>query len=176
MGACPALRQAPGDQEGAEAKRRQPKGRRCRSKARPTRRRLSTPSTLKLAHGLPVDDHHNRSETDAERLAANGGFLLGNAHRCGIENERIVRAGELVRTLISAAVADENAEEEATARFSAFFMVSAAVDPKEEKLVASCRRVSAELRRLEKHQRESFAANIGSNKKGARPFGPGDGE
>jgi len=28
---------------------------------------------------------------------------LGNAHRCGIQNDRIVRAGELIRDLILAA-------------------------------------------------------------------------
>ena len=25
------------------------------------------------------------SITDADRIAANGGFLVGNAHRCGVE-------------------------------------------------------------------------------------------
>jgi len=114
------------------------------------------------------------SSTDADRIAANGGFLLGNAYRCGVNTDRVVRAGQLIRTLIAAAAADEKAEEEeATARFSAFFLVTAAV-PKEEKLVASCRRVSAELRRLEKHQHALIGSN--SSAPAARPFGPGDGE
>ena len=116
------------------------------------------------------------SITDADRIAANGGFLLGNAHRCGIEEGRVTRAGRLVRTLMSAAARDDKAEEEATARFSAFFLVSSVTDPKTEKLVASCQRITAELRRLEGHKADPPL--IGSDDE-ARPegsFGPGDGE
>jgi hypothetical protein len=116
------------------------------------------------------------STSEADRIAANGGFLLGNAHRCGIDNDRVTRAGQLVRTLITAASRDDKTEEEATARFSAFFMVSAVVDPKTEKLVASCKRITAELRRLEDHRVDP--PMIGSNDE-ARPggsFGPGAGE
>jgi hypothetical protein len=126
------------------------------------------------------------SLTDADRIAANGGFLLGSAHRCGIEDGRVTRAGQLVRTLISAAAGDDKAEEEATARFSAFFLVSAVADPKIDKIVAPCKRITAELRRLESHEVDS--ALIGSNaappakgapgKDAVKPgsFGPGDGE
>ena len=121
------------------------------------------------------------SLTDADRIAANGGFLLGNAHRCGIEDSRVAHAGQVVRTLISAASPDDKGEEAATARFSAFFLVSAVADPKAEKLVASCKRITAELRRLESHPVDQTL--IGSNdeppagstqQKGS--FGPGDGE
>jgi len=101
------------------------------------------------------------SLTDADRIAANGGFLLGNAHRCGIEDSRVTRAGEVVRTLISAASSDDKAEEAATARFSAFFLLSAVADPKVDKLVASCKRITAELRQLESHHID--VALIGSN-------------
>ncbi|MGD9615306.1 MAG: hypothetical protein AB7H90_09175 [Alphaproteobacteria bacterium] len=116
------------------------------------------------------------SVTDADRVAANGGFLLGNAHRCGLGDDRVTRAGQLVRTLISAASHDDKTEEEATARFSAFFLVSAVADPKTEKLVASCKRITAELKRLESHKVD--LPLVGSNDK-SRPessFGPGDGE
>jgi predicted GH43/DUF377 family glycosyl hydrolase len=121
------------------------------------------------------------SLTDADHIAANGGFLLGNAHRCGIEDSRVTHAGQLVRTLISAASSDDKAEEAATARFSAFFLVSAVADPKIDKLVASCKRITAELRQLENHHVDQ--ALVGSNdeppaksvqEKGS--FGPGDGE
>jgi hypothetical protein len=127
------------------------------------------------------------SLTDADRIAANGGFLLGNAHRCGIEDARVTRAGQLVRTLISAASPDDKAEEAATARFSAFFLVSAVADPKIDKLVASCKRTTAELRRLESHQAADQPL-IGSNEEppaqsahgkdtiGPGSFRPGDGE
>ena len=92
------------------------------------------------------------SSTDADRVAANAGFLLGNAQRCGIDDERVVRAAGLVRGLIEAASADANDKEAATNRFAEFFLVSAFADPRKQKLVASCRVVSRELGRLEGHQ------------------------
>jgi hypothetical protein len=46
------------------------------------------------------------SSSDADRLAAYGGFLLGNAHRCGIAAERVERAGQLIRELVLAAARD----------------------------------------------------------------------
>src|SRR5689334_21766990 len=51
------------------------------------------------------------SMTDADHIAADGGFLLGNAQRCGVADERIVQAGRLVRGLISAAAEDGKAEQ-----------------------------------------------------------------
>lgn len=121
------------------------------------------------------------SLTDADRIAANGGFLLGNAHRCGVENSRVTRAGQLVRRLIAAASPDDDAEEQATARFSAFFLVSAVADPSQEKVVASCKRVTAELRRMESHQLDrtpvgSDDASAAANSLGAGRYGPEDGE
>ncbi|HKS90195.1 MAG TPA: hypothetical protein VJR70_12200 [Stellaceae bacterium] len=92
------------------------------------------------------------SLTDADRLAANGGFLLGNAQRCGIESQEVERAGRLIRGLIAAATADSDDEQAAVARFAAFFLVSAVADPKREKLVASCSIVKSELKRLEAHR------------------------
>ena len=118
------------------------------------------------------------SITDADRIAAKGGFLLGNAHRCGIDDNRMTHAGQLIRTLISAAAPDDKAEEDATARFSAFFMVSAVPDPKSNELVASCKRITAELRRLESHRVDlSLVGSSDSDKE--RPessFRPKDGE
>jgi hypothetical protein len=121
------------------------------------------------------------SLTDADRIAANGGFLLGNAHRCGIDESRVTRAGQLIRTLISAASGDDKAEEEATARFSAFFLVSAVADPKTDKLVASCKRITTELRQLESHRADPplvGSNNDSSAKNGLRQgsLKPGDGE
>ena len=114
------------------------------------------------------------SVTDADRIAANGGFLVGSAHRCELGSERVIRAGQLVRELIAAAAADEKTQEAATQRFSEFFLVSAFADPQKEKLVASCRLVSAELGKLEQHQAKMVGSN--SVNPGTRPYGPGDGE
>ena len=94
----------------------------------------------------------------------------------GVAEARVTHAGQLIRTLIAAASADDKAEEEATGRFSAFFLVSAVADPKQEKLVASCKKVIAEFRRLEDHP--AGEALVGSNDSApSKPsFGPGDGE
>ena len=92
------------------------------------------------------------SLTDAEHIAADGGFLLGNAQRCGIADRRIVRTGRLVRGLIAAASEDGKAEQAATSRFAAFFLVSALSEPRNEGAFASCRIVASELKRLEQHR------------------------
>ncbi len=116
--------------------------------------------------------------TDADRIAAKGGFLVGNAHRCGVEPDRVVRAGELIRSLIVAASADDNkAQEQATMRFAEFFLVSAFADPGKEKLVASCRTVASELGRLEAHQTRlaALGSQAGENPLN-RPFRLTDGE
>src|SRR5438067_13136775 len=89
--------------------------------------------------------------TDAARIAANGGFLLGNAHRCGVQTERVVRAGQMIRELILAAAKDSREEEEATARFAQFFLATAVADQGKGKLVASCQTVASEFDKLERH-------------------------
>src|SRR5918997_5762391 len=114
--------------------------------------------------------------TDADRIAAKGGFLLGNAQRCGIDDNRVTHAGQLTRTLISAAALDDKAEEDATARFSAFFMVSAVPDPKSGKLVASCKRITAELRRLESHRSDLLLVGSSDKERPESSFRPKDGE
>ncbi len=116
------------------------------------------------------------SATDADRVAANGGFLLGNAHRCGIASDRVVRAGQLIRHLILAAAEDAREEEDATARFVRFFVVSAVADPAAAKAVASCQKVGKEFDRLERHRvvgNDPEVAAIGTT---GAPFRLGDGE
>lgn len=94
------------------------------------------------------------SSSDADRLAANGGFLLGNAQRCGIAAERVERAGQLIRELVLAASRDEQEEQDAKGRLAAFFLVSAAQDDGKSKkaLTASCKLVLSEFEELERHQ------------------------
>jgi hypothetical protein len=116
------------------------------------------------------------SLTDADRIAAKGGFLLGNAQRCGIDDNRVTHAGQLIRTLISAAAPDDKAEEDATARFSAFFMISAVPDPKSGKLVVSCKRITAELRRLESHRVDLPLVGSSDKERPESSFRPKDGE
>ena len=116
------------------------------------------------------------SQTDADRLAAYGGFLLGSAQRCGVEPDRIVRAARLVRGLIAASADESRQQEEATTRFAQFFLVSAFADPKKGQPVASCPSVVSEFARLEAHKpvAEDAQAAIGDTSGSASPLGAGE--
>ncbi len=115
------------------------------------------------------------SASDVDRIAANSGFLLGNAQRCGLDDRRITNAAQLVHQLIAAAAQDEKEEEAATTRFAEFFLVSAFPDKTKESVVASCRVVASELTKLEQHRPTSeAAAAVGSS--GLSAPRPGDGE
>jgi len=94
----------------------------------------------------------NPGASDADRIAASGGFLLGNAHRCGIEESRVVRDGGIIHDLIVAAAADSNEADDATQRYATFFVVSAYPDQSKEKVLASCKVIDAQLRALEQHK------------------------
>src|SRR6266436_2145914 len=98
------------------------------------------------------------STTDAARVAADGGFLLGNAHRCGIQNDRIVNAGQLIRDLILAVAGEAQEQDEATAGFARIFIVSAIVDSIWTQPVASCQIVSSEFEQLKQHRAAADAA------------------
>jgi hypothetical protein len=121
------------------------------------------------------------SSSDADRLAANGGFLLGNAQRCGIASERVERAGQLVRRLILAASRDPREEEDSRGRLAAFFLVSsfadAGADAGKKKLAASCRIVTSEFEQLERHALGAGGSASATEGSSLLPrFGPGDGE
>ena len=120
------------------------------------------------------------STTDAGRIAANAGFLLGNAHRCGIATDRVVKAGQLIRELIKAASKDDKEQEDATDQFATFFLLTALPEQGDGKLVASCNSVTSEFQKFERHRIAGGAANPSSNKavgNTPRPaFRLGDGE
>ena len=114
----------------------------------------------------------NPSHTDADRLAANGGFLLGNAQRCGVDTDRIVRAGRMIRGLLAAASGESGDEDAAAERFTTFFLVSALADSKQEQPLASCPIVLREFTQLEGHQLVAAApdnAAVGATGRGIRP-------
>jgi hypothetical protein len=46
--------------------------------------------------------------TNSTLLAEKSAFLLGNAQRCGIANERLARAGAVIHDIIVAASSDAN--------------------------------------------------------------------
>ena len=109
---------------------------------------------------------------DAVSLGAHAGFLLGNAHRCGIANERVVAAGQLVRDLIAVAARDAHETEEASARFAQFFFDSVFPAEGKDGLVPSCKTVSAEFGRLERHK-GSAGTLSGSSARPRAPTGAG---
>src|SRR5262249_30819269 len=89
--------------------------------------------------------------SDAVRLAAHGGFLLGSARYCGIASDRVVRAGQLVQALIAAAASDASDSEDAGGRFASFFVATAFPTQKDKKLPLSCKAVLREFEQFEAH-------------------------
>jgi hypothetical protein len=92
------------------------------------------------------------SATDAARIATNAGFLLGNAHRCGVATDRVVKAGQTIRELIEAAAKDDKEQDEAIEKFATFFLLTALPDDGDSKLVASCTTVTSEFQKFERHR------------------------
>ena len=88
------------------------------------------------------------------QLAETAGFLLGNAHRCGVSTERVGHAGNVIYDLIGAATDDHTEVEAADRRFVEIFMASAYPDSTAS-LVAPCDAVIAQFERLERHHRQS---------------------
>jgi hypothetical protein len=91
---------------------------------------------------------------DATQLAESAGFLLGNAHRCGVPTERVDRAGRVIHHLIVAVSYDAAEEATADARFVEIFLASAVPDP-EDALIPPCATVVAQFEWLEQHHRQS---------------------
>jgi hypothetical protein len=91
---------------------------------------------------------------DSTQLAETAGFLLGNAHRCGVPTERVDHAGKVIHHLIVAASYDSTEEATAEARFVEIFIASAVPD-REDALIPPCAAVVAQFERLERHHRQS---------------------
>src|SRR5438105_2702300 len=127
--------------------------------------------------------------TDAARIATNAGFLLGNAHRCGVATDRVVKAGQTIRELIKATAKDDKEQQEATDRFATFFLLTALPDDGDAKngdakLVASCNTVTTEFQKFERHRVAGAPANAPASSPANKAVGgtvapryrPGDGE
>ena len=65
---------------------------------------------------------------DPAQLAETAGFLLGNAHRCGVPTDRVEQAGKVIHRLIVAASCDPTDEAAASSRFAETFLASAFPD------------------------------------------------
>jgi len=88
-------------------------------------------------------------------LAETGGFLLGNAHRCGVPTARVEHAGKVIQHLIVAASSDPTEEDAAASRFAETFTASAYPDKEGEAPIPGCGIVIAQFQRLERHHQQA---------------------
>ena len=83
------------------------------------------------------------------RIAETGAFLLGNAYRCGVADDRVVRAGKVIRELIVAAADDTSEQTAAKSRFAEIFRESARPEGNGRTPIPSCHTVVSQFERLE---------------------------
>ena len=102
-------------------------------------------TSLVLLLGMGVAD-----AADPTQLAETGGFLLGNASRCGVSAERVESAGKVIHDFIAAAARDSSEAEAADSRFSEIFVASALPD-QDPDAFPSCTVVIQQFDRLERH-------------------------
>ena len=89
------------------------------------------------------------------QLAETAGFLLGNAHRCGVPTDRVEHAGKVIQRLIVAASYDPTEEAVANSRFAETFEAAAFPDRKRDALIPLCELVISQFERLERHHRQA---------------------
>jgi hypothetical protein len=87
---------------------------------------------------------------DPTQLAETGGFLLGNARRCGVPVERVASAGNVIHDFIAAAAKSASEAAAADSRFSEIFIASALPD-QDPDAFPSCTVVIQQFDRLERH-------------------------
>jgi hypothetical protein len=109
-----------------------------------------TAALLLLVTGSPV-----AMAVDSAPLAEMAGFLLGNAHRCGVTGERVEHAGNVIQRLIVASSDDPTEEAAANSRFVEIFMATAFPDQDGEPLIPACKVVIAQFERLESHHQQA---------------------
>ena len=107
----------------------------------------------------------NRCAADVERWCCQSrrpgsdrgdrGLLLGNAQRCGVASERVLRAGRVIRDMIASLSAEPGEKEIAGARFASTFLSSAHPSTDRELSVPVCNDVVAQFERLERHHRQA---------------------
>jgi hypothetical protein len=97
---------------------------------------------------------------DPTLLAETGGFLLGNAHRCGVAVERVERAGNVTHDFIVAAAKDSSEVAAADSRFAEIFLASA-LPNQDPDAFPSCTVVIEQFDRLERHH-ERVGRNRGT--------------
>jgi hypothetical protein len=106
---------------------------------------LGVTTPLLLLLGMGVAD-----AADPTQLAETGGFLLGNARRCGVPVERVENAGKVIHDFIAAAAKDWNEAAAADSRFSEIFLATA-LPNQDQDAFPSCTVVIQQFDRLERH-------------------------
>jgi len=103
---------------------------------------IAAAALLVLASGAAI-------AANPTRIAETGAYLLGNAHRCGVADERVVRAGKVIRELIVAAADDPGEQTAAKSRFAEIFRESARPEGSRRTPIPPCRTVVTQFERLE---------------------------
>jgi hypothetical protein len=107
-----------------------------------------------LAIALALLISRGGEAADLTQLAETGGFLLGNAHRCGVPTDRVERAEKVIQGMIGAASRDPDEETAAASRFAQIFLASALPDQGGDALIPPCKMVIAQFERLERHHQQ----------------------
>ena len=88
------------------------------------------------------------------QLAETAAYLLGNAHRCGVADERVEHAETAIRDLIVVAARDTGEAAAAKSRFVEIFSAIAAPSQDRDGF-PSCKVVIARFERLEGHHQQA---------------------
>jgi hypothetical protein len=91
---------------------------------------------------------------DPMLLAETGGFLLGNAQRCGVPVERVERAGKVIHGFIEIAADDPSKAAAADRRFAEILLAST-LPERDPHASASCAVVIQQFQRLERHHEQA---------------------
>ena len=110
-------------------------------------------ATALLLSGSAVAEPANPTQ-----LAETAAYLLGNAHRCGVADERVENAGTAIRDLIVVAARDSAEAAAAGSRFVEIFSAPAAPSQDRDGF-PSCKVVIARFERLEGHHQEAGLTN-----------------
>ncbi len=111
--------------------------------------------TLILAAALILSNVVSAKASDAIRIAEMGGFLLGNAYRCGVPTARVEDARRRIHRVVAAASQDPTEEAAAGSRFAQIFTASAHPDRDGDTLIPACKVVITQFQRLERHHQQA---------------------
>ena len=104
---------------------------------------------IPVAFALLLSGAGAAAAANSTRIAETGAYLLGNAYRCGVADERVVRAGKVIRELIAASSENSGEQIAAKSRFAEIFRATARPEGDGRTSVPPCKTVVAQFERLE---------------------------